>query len=147
MTQRPRETCFFCGEDTEEVLETHHVVPQRFGGTDRPENLVDVCPSCHGKLESLYDRRFYDALAVWRRQACEVSEPRIPDNSAHFWVSIDSEGHRQLTCKECDIAFFDDEAAAGHARDEHDADPRATGHVPTEEQMAGVGSGERGEST
>jgi len=57
-------TCYFCNDDREELLETHHIVPRRFGGSDADENLVDVCPACHRALESLYDKRFYDALGV-----------------------------------------------------------------------------------
>jgi len=54
--------CYFCGE--EHRVETHHIVPKRFDGSDEEENLVDVCPTCHSKLENLYDKRFYDELGV-----------------------------------------------------------------------------------
>lgn len=63
--------CHFCGQ---EPTETHHIVPRRFDGTDADENLVDVCPTCHSKLESLYDKRFYDALGVEKGSA-ETPEP------------------------------------------------------------------------
>lgn len=55
--------CYFCGEGTN-VLETHHIVPQRHDGSDGTENLVDLCPTCHERLERLYNKRFYDALGV-----------------------------------------------------------------------------------
>jgi len=55
-------TCHFCTET--EHLESHHVVPQRYDGSDSEENLVEVCPTCHRKLESLYNKRFYEALGV-----------------------------------------------------------------------------------
>lgn len=42
----------------------HHIVPQRFNGSDTRENLVPVCERCHKKLEALYDARFYDALGI-----------------------------------------------------------------------------------
>jgi 5-methylcytosine-specific restriction endonuclease McrA len=32
-------------------LYVHHIVPRAQGGTDRYENLMLVCQSCHGKLE------------------------------------------------------------------------------------------------
>lgn len=57
------EGCYFCGGG-EDVLERHHVVPRRLGGTDEGGNLVDLCPTCHRKLESLYDDEFYEALGV-----------------------------------------------------------------------------------
>ena len=59
----PRDDCYFCGEDTD-VLERHHLVPQRKGGSDKDENLVQICPTCHQKLERLYDDRFYNALGA-----------------------------------------------------------------------------------
>ena len=62
MTENTEGRCHFCGEQS--VLETHHIVPRRFDGSDKDENLVDVCPTCHRKLESLYDSRFYDKLNV-----------------------------------------------------------------------------------
>jgi hypothetical protein len=52
--------CHFCSESG--VTESHHIVPQRYDGSDRDENLVDVCPTCHEKLERLYDDRFYQQL-------------------------------------------------------------------------------------
>lgn len=54
--------CYFCPET--ERLEQHHIVPRRFGGSDNTENLVTVCPTCHSKLESLYNKRFYQQLGV-----------------------------------------------------------------------------------
>jgi len=59
--QTKRDDCYFCGGG-EGVLETHHIVPRRFGGSDEAENLVDLCPTCHQKLERLYDRRFYEEV-------------------------------------------------------------------------------------
>jgi hypothetical protein len=64
----PREDCYFCDE-SDDVLETHHIVPRRHGGSDDGHNLVDVCPTCHQKLERLYDDRFYTAIG-----AAEVDE-------------------------------------------------------------------------
>lgn len=54
------DSCLFC--DEEDALDRHHVVPRRHGGADTEENLVTVCPTCHRKLESLYDKRFYDKI-------------------------------------------------------------------------------------
>lgn len=51
--QHPRNTCYFCGSSGD--LETHHVFPQRYGGGEAPDNLVDLCDECHRKIERLYD--------------------------------------------------------------------------------------------
>jgi hypothetical protein len=56
------ETCHFC--DEVDRLQQHHIVPRRFNGSDTNENIVTVCPTCHDKLEDLYDKRFYDTLGV-----------------------------------------------------------------------------------
>lgn len=55
--------CYFCGGG-QGVLETHHIVPRRLGGTDADDNLVDLCPTCHQRLERLYDDEFYRKLGV-----------------------------------------------------------------------------------
>ena len=56
------ERCNVCGQTNPETLETHHVVPRRYGGSDAPENLVDLCGSCHNAIESIYDDAFYRRL-------------------------------------------------------------------------------------
>ena len=60
VNQHPRSHCYFCG--SEGPIETHHVVPRRLDGSDHSENLVDLCPTCHERLERLYNNRFYDKL-------------------------------------------------------------------------------------
>lgn len=55
-------SCYFCNEI--ERLQEHHIVPRRFDGSDDEENLVKLCPTCHDKIENLYNKRFYDTLGV-----------------------------------------------------------------------------------
>lgn len=62
--QTGRDRCYICGGGNSDILETHHIVPQRFDGDDSQDNLVDLCASCHRALEKLYDRRFYKELGV-----------------------------------------------------------------------------------
>ena len=57
-----RERCYFCPEDRN--LDEHHIVPQRFGGSDSAVNVVTVCERCHDKLERLYDKRFYQHFNI-----------------------------------------------------------------------------------
>ena len=67
MTDNPqydRVTCYFCLSEERQILEEHHIVPRRFDGSDDDENLVCVCPTCHQKLERLYNERFYRELEV-----------------------------------------------------------------------------------
>lgn len=56
--------CFICGTHRPNSIESHHVVPRRYGGSDAPENLVNLCSSCHSAIEKLYDDSFYDRLGV-----------------------------------------------------------------------------------
>ena len=79
--------CYFCDET--EVLERHHVVPRRHGGSDREENLVTLCPTCHRKIEKLYNKRFYTALGVGQeapgglafvRELMEIEFPYSPQD-------------------------------------------------------------------
>jgi DNA replicative helicase MCM subunit Mcm2 (Cdc46/Mcm family) len=62
--QYDRETCYFCHEPDTHLLETHHIVPERYGGSDDADNLVRLCPNCHERLEQVYDQRFYAELGA-----------------------------------------------------------------------------------
>jgi len=62
VNQHPRQRCYFCA--SEGPIETHHIVPRRYNGSDEDVNLVDLCPTCHERLEALYDDRFYESLGV-----------------------------------------------------------------------------------
>lgn len=49
-------TCRVCGktpEENGEALQVNHLVPFRFGGTNRPENLVALCESCHHRVDAI----------------------------------------------------------------------------------------------
>lgn len=56
------QTCYFC-ESTDEI-EEHHILPQRFDGSDQPTNVVKLCHDCHWKLERLYNKDFWEAIGV-----------------------------------------------------------------------------------
>ena len=55
-------TCYFC--DATEDIEEHHILPQRFDGSDKPTNTVELCHDCHWKLERLYNKDFWNAIGV-----------------------------------------------------------------------------------
>ena len=56
--------CRFCGDERDAVLETHHIVPSRYGGSNKKSNLITVCSNCHAVLEDTYDDRFYSRLGI-----------------------------------------------------------------------------------
>jgi len=95
MTENPqyeRETCYFCHEPDTHLLETHHIVPRRFDGSDDAENLVTVCPTCHERLERLYDNRFYAALGVEPESDDENNtDSEIPDHKNALFQATDGE--------------------------------------------------------
>ena len=40
--------CEICGYDRyKEILQVHHVIPKKLGGTDDDSNLQIICPNCH----------------------------------------------------------------------------------------------------
>ena len=47
---RDEHTCQACnGKSKDAVLEVHHIIQRKDGGTDRPDNLITLCHSCHHK--------------------------------------------------------------------------------------------------
>jgi 5-methylcytosine-specific restriction endonuclease McrA len=64
----PVESCKFCSETDPDALESHHIIPRRFNGSDEDDNLVTLCASCHRKIESLYDKEFFHKLKKSRDQ-------------------------------------------------------------------------------
>ena len=51
VSARDKYTCQVCGNHGGE-LHVHHIKPRSEGGTDRPENLVTLCPKCHAALHA-----------------------------------------------------------------------------------------------
>ena len=49
-------SCSKTPEGNGSALHVHHLVPFRYSGTNRPENLVALCDSCHHSIEALTDK-------------------------------------------------------------------------------------------
>lgn len=88
--------CFICGDQRQNSLEQHHIVPQRFDGSDDDENLVTLCASCHAAIEKLYDRRFYDKLGVEKLEGPRTCE--LDDCTASADKPLDDHGGRLWVC-------------------------------------------------
>lgn len=107
--------CHFCSVSEHTALEEHHIIPQRHGGSDEPENLVMLCGSCHNKIERLYDQEFYSVMACSesdrggqvntgtgrRVDATQSKDRMIPPDSPHiqveqlkFFPAIDSKARK-----------------------------------------------------
>ena len=63
--------CADCGRGG--VLEVHHVVHVEDGGTDALDNLVALCPPCHGDRHHVRTspEAIREAVAEWRRFALD----------------------------------------------------------------------------
>jgi len=68
---RDGHACRFCGISNDEhkdeyrrELSAHHIIPDRDGGPDHPDNLITVCESCHRTLESTHGK----AMSQMKRQ-------------------------------------------------------------------------------
>lgn len=56
--ERDSDRCCFCGKDVHEVSEEigggntiHHIIPRRYGGEHKEDNLITICAYCHTRLE------------------------------------------------------------------------------------------------
>jgi len=62
------EKCFICGCENEHVLQSHHIVPRRHGGSDDSENIVTLCANCHAAVEKIYtEDRWAEAFQNHRK--------------------------------------------------------------------------------
>lgn len=60
--------CYICGESNPEVIQEHHIVPKRHNGSDKKENLVNLCANCHQAVEKIYDKKFYDKIGMNKKE-------------------------------------------------------------------------------
>lgn len=103
--QIDREDCYICGE--EDDLERHHIVPRRYGGSDDPANLVDLCHSCHQALEHLYNRDFYRELGARGNNG-----PRPADG--HISSTVSEDIVERLNTIESQVHLLKDDLEWGH---------------------------------
>lgn len=75
--------CFICGEENPVVLEEHHIIPQRLGGSDRPDNLATLCANCHTALEKIYDKRFWDTIPRHIEGASYINPDQVDTQLAY----------------------------------------------------------------
>lgn len=43
-------SCQLCGYDKHDILNIHHIVERKNGGTDDESNLMLICPNCHSEI-------------------------------------------------------------------------------------------------
>lgn len=99
--------CYFCGCGP--PLREHHIIPQRFGGPDTAENIVELCDLCHKRIERLYDKSFYEWFGIKDETGERTFHRSCADsscgNTADLKIRVPwAEGHRwntELLCFRC----------------------------------------------
>lgn len=71
--------CQICGEQRPRAMETHHIIPRRYGGSDDVENLVTLCSSCHQAVESIYSNDRWESVGLSNQNPATTPAPS-PDN-------------------------------------------------------------------
>jgi len=54
------EDCEICGQHYPNAMHYHHLIPRRYGGSNSDDNLILLCANCHGAIEQIYDRSFWE---------------------------------------------------------------------------------------
>jgi 5-methylcytosine-specific restriction endonuclease McrA len=112
-------SCFICGDTNKNVLQTHHIVPDRHGGRNSSENTVRLCANCHAAVERLYDRRFYRRL----KEELELVEEAEPEDAD---LVIQSETTECPVCGRTQnrrgVSFTDGSQVVSHIMGSHDDD-------------------------
>lgn len=82
---RDGRTCQICGKHGPSKLHVHHILKRRMGGTDHLDNLITVCPQCHGRADStLYDPEWINPRLATGGERITHSTP------GHTWALEDT---------------------------------------------------------
>ena len=84
--------CEICGCENGNVLEQHHKIPARFGGTDRDENLATLCANCHTVIERLYNESFWE-----RVRGLSFDDTQADSNQALLGFVPEKDGQSEAT--------------------------------------------------
>lgn len=75
-----KRTCQICGERSPRSMETHHIIPRRYGGSDDVENLVTLCANCHGAVESIYSNDRWESVGA-SKDDTNTDQKQPPDEA------------------------------------------------------------------
>jgi len=82
-----KETCHFCQESN--VLECHHIIPKRLGGSNDSKNILVLCPTCHAKIEKIYDDSFFERICNLSQTSLQTRSMKIKEaytqHSGNSW--------------------------------------------------------------
>lgn len=97
----PDGTCYICGHGNTDVIQRHHIIPQRYGGGDEAENLVSLCPTCHDAIERIYDNSFFKAMGVGKEETEQGGEKQCEWRtcSASASYRLEGSGYELHVCR------------------------------------------------
>lgn len=52
LIQKRGSKCELCSYAVEQVLNVHHIVERKDGGTNEESNLIVLCPNCHAEVHN-----------------------------------------------------------------------------------------------
>ena len=61
------DSCYVCGNSNVNVLQSHHIIPRSFGGSDGEHNRVVLCANCHQTVHSIYSDSVFERLGGTKR--------------------------------------------------------------------------------
>lgn len=102
MSDTEPNVCFICGHTASHVLEEHHAVPQRLGGSDADENTYYLCGSCHNALEEIYDDDFYRRLGI---AVDDVADNRFTEKDMGVSLDAEQSPDRKIAFKSPHVIF------------------------------------------
>lgn len=115
-----REDCYICSRGNPDILERHHIVPKQFGGSDAEANLVDLCPSCHRAIESLYDERFWGKVgAISEEKQLDHIAIDLIERLEQLEIGLSTEISSTQEKLEEDYANVDIDVAKANAREKY----------------------------
>jgi len=66
--------CEICGFPVSELLQVHHVIPKSRGGSNKPSNKVQLCPTCHYTLHRCAEHGISEAVRDYYSDLYETFE-------------------------------------------------------------------------
>jgi len=109
--QRDGFKCVVCDEETN--LHVHHKVPRKLGGPNHLDNLVTLCASCHGAIETAnLEKAYKKCMSNYMRSKVSIQKSDL---------SKDTHQLKQEVLEQLDALFMKtslrDEALAGEVLD------------------------------
>ena len=88
---RDNYTCQYCkGKSKDKILHVHHIIPRSNQGSDRPNNLICLCETCHNKVHNnqiILNKKVLKSTlnhATHMNTLCSLVKKKIPYAFFHY---------------------------------------------------------------